>query len=576
MKLRKTAISLSFLTVAAVAVSTLAAVSLSVAIFASVYSNAINENAAVNAEQTVNQAAVAVNNTVNSMRLKLKSTADILRLGESGTQIKNSVSALLNAENEILSVTVYSEDGGVVFSESSGDKLRRSSAKDLSFNKDLFDEYPDFSLSKPHVRTSFEGGYPWVVTAALKSDDNILSSGRYIAIDFSFDSLAEYIDNVGVGNHGYCYIADLNGEIIYHPQQQVIFSGIKNEDAKSVAMLSAGSDIKNNKITAVCRTFDKRWKIVGISYTDELETEKRNQIFLSITAAFFCCAAVIVVALAVYRKVLNRPVHSLIKAIGEFEKNTSGFSYTEQTPSVKEIKKLADSFVHMSGKINELMDRVRKEETELRKTELRALQAQINPHFLYNTLDSIQWMCEQGKTEDAGAMVGALAKLFRISISRGREIIPIKDELRHAESYLVIQSYRYKNQFSYRFDVDEALLDFLCNKITIQPLIENAIYHGIDRMVDEGEITVTLKQAPDSQNDILIIVKDNGVGMTSEQCEAILKKDRSDSGGIGVKNVNDRLKIYFGDNYGISIKSELDIGTEITVRIPKITKEPEI
>ena len=172
-------------------------------------------------------------------------------------------------------------------------------------------------------------------------------------------------------------------------------------------------------------------------------------------------------------------------------------------------------------------------------------------------------------------MVSALAKLFRISISKGRELITVREELQHAQSYLVIQSFRYKNQFSYTFDVDENLNEYLCNKITIQPLIENAIYHGIDRMVDEGCITVTVKQWEDDPEDICITVRDNGVGMTGEQCRKILQKDRSDSGGIGVKNVNDRLKITFGEKYGLSIESELDVGTCVTVRIPKIKEEPK-
>ena len=222
--------------------------------------------------------------------------------------------------------------------------------------------------------------------------------------------------------------------------------------------------------------------------------------------------------------------------------------------------------------IQSLMEKVHNEEIVLRKTELKALQAQINPHFLYNTLDSIQWMCEQDNSKEAVEMVGALAKLFRISISHGNEFITIRDELRHAESYLIIQSYRYKNQFTYSFDVDESLLEYMCNKITIQPFIENAIYHGLDRMVDEGEIRICVHG---DGKDIVITVSDNGLGMTKEQCETILKKDRSDSKGIGVKNVNDRLKIYFGDKYGISIDSELDVGTTVTIRIPKIEKGRE-
>ena len=252
----------------------------------------------------------------------------------------------------------------------------------------------------------------------------------------------------------------------------------------------------------------------------------------------------------------------------QFEADADHFSYTGSGGSVAELREISDTFGQMSAQLQSLMAQIRREQTALRKTELRALQAQINPHFLYNTLDSIQWMCERGNTEDAAKMVSALARLFRISISRGKELIPIRDEMRHAQSYLVIQSYRYRNQFTYRFDVDPALEDYLCNKITVQPLIENAIYHGLNRLVDEGEIVVSVQRAPDGSGDILMTVSDNGVGMTDEQCRAILQKERSDSHGIGVKNVNDRLKIYFGDRYGITIRSELDVGTAVTVRIP--------
>ena len=145
--------------------------------------------------------------------------------------------------------------------------------------------------------------------------------------------------------------------------------------------------------------------------------------------------------------------------------------------------------------------------------------------------------------------------------------------MRHAESYLIIQSFRYREQFTYSFDVDPALEGYLCNKITVQPLIENAIYHGIDRLVDEGKIEISVKPADDGTDDIFIRVSDNGIGMTEEQCRAILSKSRSDSGGIGVKNVNDRLRIYFGEQYGLTIKSEPDVGTTVTVRIPRITDE---
>ncbi len=378
---------------------------------------------------------------------------------------------------------------------------------------------------------------------------------------------------MGVGRRGYCFIADRNGEIIYHPQQQILFSGLRTENTDLISSLPDGVTNEKNVIYTVKTTDGGVWRIVGVSRTDELAEEKRTQIIISISVSFICCVFIVVVVLAVYSRIVNAPVKSLIRAMKQFENDADNFSFSGIDESVSELRTLSNSFEHMSVRIKDLMERVRREETELRKTELKALQAQINPHFLYNTLDSIQWMCERGKNEDASKMVSALARLFRISISRGRELIPIKDEIKHVRNYLIIQSFRYREQFTYEFETNPDLEEYLCNKITLQPLVENAIYHGIDRLVDEGEIKITVKQAEDDENDILMTVADNGVGMTQEQCAKILCKERSDSSGIGVKNVNDRLKIYFGAKYGLSIKSELDVGTEITVRIPKITKE---
>ena len=181
-------------------------------------------------------------------------------------------------------------------------------------------------------------------------------------------------------------------------------------------------------------------------------------------------------------------------------------------------------------------------------------------------------MCERGKNADAVQMVHALARLFRISISRGHELIPIEKELQHAEADLQIQKYRYKNQFTYHFTVDESCLHCLCNKITLQPIIENAIVHGLDLMVDSGHIEITVK--PDG-NDILLIVADDGIGMEPEQVAALLQNEPSDRTGIGVKNVNDRLRIYFGVDYGISIESAPYEGTTVTIRTPRVPEDRE-
>ena len=528
---KKITLSLSSITVLSVTAAAVIAVSVCIGIFASVYSKALLRDARVSTEQTADQTALFINNYLSGMKEKLNLINGIVSDTKTPEELSGRISALTYIQNDIYAVTVYGKNGEIVSCTGSGAALKGSIYKDASFDKELFETSGGYILFAPHVQTLFENEYPWVVTLAVKTDEPVFENGAYIAIDFNFSEIAKYISSIGVGRHG-----------------------TKSE---------------KDKIYTVKTSDGGNWRIVSVAYTGELAAERRTQIIISVAITVLSCAAVLLIVLAVYSKIVNAPVKALIREIKQFERNANGFTFSGGDETVKELRVISSTFGHMTGRIKQLMEQVRREETELRKTELKALQAQINPHFLYNTLDSIQWMCERGKTEDAAKMVSALARLFRISISKGRELIPIKDELRHAENYLLIQSYRYKDQFTYSFDVDESLCGYLCNKITVQPLIENAIYHGLDRLVDEGEIKITVKQAPDDRNDILITVSDNGVGMTKEQCEAILKKERSDSSGIGVKNVNDRLKIYFGDKYGLTIESELDVGTSVTVRIPK-------
>ena len=562
--------SLYTLTVAAIAVASLVAVSVCIVIFASVYSNSLLRDAKLNSEQTVKQANLTVSSTLSSMEEKLDKVLGLLEKSESMAEFTEEAASVARLQDDIFAVTVYGENGEILMSTTEEwYTLKKNIYKDLSFNKELFDRGQP---SPPHVQTLLEGVYPWVVTFGKTINTPVFGKERYIAIDFRFSQMGRYIDDVGVGRQGYCYIVDSDGNIVYHPQQQLLFMGVKAEDSKASAALSDGAHVDKNIITTVSTTSDGRWKVIGVSRTDELEIERRSQIIVSIAISLLCTVAVACIVLVVYSKVVTAPVRSLVKEMRAFEKNASDYVYTAGNEAVTELQSLSSSFGDMSERIKELMEKVRREETVLRKTELKALQAQINPHFLYNTLDSIQWMCEQGKNEDATVMVGALARLFRISISRGKELIPIKDEMTHAKSYLVIQSYRYKNQFSYDFDIEETVENYFCNKITVQPLIENAIYHGLDRMVDEGHIQISAKTAEDDPGDIIITVEDNGVGMTEEQCRKILLKERSDSSGIGVKNVNDRLKIYFGEKYGISVESELDVGTKIKVRIPKVER----
>ena len=569
-------VGLTALTVALLGVAAAVFVIVGAFSFVAVYGQAMTADTTTRAEQATRQTAAALENYLHNMEEKLNRIA--AEVTDESPADTGELDVAVRLYTDVESVMLWRRDGSLIVSSAGGRRVKEQTTGCLSFDARIFDSEADFVISLPHVGNLYENYFPWVVTLTRRMDPSVFGDDVAIAVDFSFSGIAQYIDNVGFGRHGYCYVIDRDGEMVYHPQQQMLYVGIRTENVEEMTALADGAHVFGDAIRTVS-TLTDGWRVVGVSYTDEMAASRRQAVVRFVAAVLLCCVLIAAATVLLYARIVNRPVNRLVRAMQDFERAAETYTYAPPNEPVTELQTLSDSFGHMVGMVQGLMAQIKAEELSLRKTELKALQAQINPHFLYNTLDSIQWMCEQGKNEDAVRMISALARLFRISISRGHELIPIRDELRHAESYLVIQSYRYRDRFAYSFEVDEALLGYLCNKITIQPLIENAIYHGIGNMPDDGVITVRVRRDPDAADadtaDILIEVEDNGVGMTEAQCAAILRKERSDSSGIGIKNVNDRLKIFFGERYGITIRSELDAGTCVTVRLPRVEKEDE-
>lgn len=219
-------------------------------------------------------------------------------------------------------------------------------------------------------------------------------------------------------------------------------------------------------------------------------------------------------------------------------------------------------------------EQVKEEQKQLRKAEFELLQAQINPHFLYNTLDAIVWSAEAGNQKQVVSMVGSLSDFFRTSLNKGKEIVSIKEELQHVRSYLEIQQIRYQDILSYEINVTRDIYDYSIPKITIQPIVENALYHGIKNRRGGGKITITGIENRDS---IIIQVRDDGIGMNQERLKEVvdgLKKDNPDKNSVyGLYNVNERIRLNFGDEYGLTIESFLDKGTYVVIRLPKIQTE---
>ena len=277
---------------------------------------------------------------------------------------------------------------------------------------------------------------------------------------------------------------------------------------------------------------------------------------------------ILVIILSYYiPRSITMPITRISKVTDQVAKGN--LSVRAAAESGAEARMLSDSLNAMIDKINELLDQVTTEQIRLRKAEFELLQAQINPHFLYNTLDTIVWLAEAGDQKRVVSMVGNLSDFFRTSLNQGKDIISIREELAHVRSYLEIQQVRYQDILRYEITVPEDLYEYKIPKITIQPLVENALYHGIKNKRGQGTITVSGKR---NENGFVLYVRDNGIGMTQERLKevraGIQKLSYTGKEIYGLYNVNERIRLNFGETYGISIESTYGEGTCVSISLP--------
>ena len=301
-----------------------------------------------------------------------------------------------------------------------------------------------------------------------------------------------------------------------------------------------------------------------------IKTELNHQVFM-----FLIIIAIVLAALiGLVSLITHKLVKDITVPIGELSDVAKKISSGDLTARADigtgdEIEVLGDNVNQMAGNLQIMMTQIRDDERKMRHAELRLLQEQINPHFLYNTLDTIVWLIEGGKSEEAENMVVSLSHFFRLVLSKGKEFISIRDEESHIRSYLEIQKMRYREILNYEIDIDPEIYDFSILKLTLQPIVENALYHGIKEKRDKGLIKITGTRDGDN---IRLVVEDNGAGMTQEELESLreeISRPCSETKkGFGLANVNERIRMYFGSGYGMTIESEKDKGARVTVVIP--------
>lgn len=416
------------------------------------------------------------------------------------------------------------------------------------------------------------GGSVFSVGKAIRGDyDNFLG---IMSIDVDVELLERICRNVRLGKTGYVMLVDDNGQIIYHPKAEFV--------GKSLGFLM-GQPLFNvwkedfitkfgpgNQVITAKTLTAANWKIIGLANKLELAAEMQKVARISLALIFGTFAALTLAAVFL-ASLLTKPLKELQQSM---RRASEDLNTNIAIKTNDEIGRLGQSFNQMLARIRELMEQSVQEQKKLRRTEMKALQEQIKPHFIYNTLDLIIGLLETNKNEDVIKMVEALGAFFRISLSHGQEFITIREEIEHVKNYLYIQRFRHGDKYDYTFEVDETILEKKTLKLVLQPLVENAIYHGV-RELENSSGLITVKAFPD-RDGICFEVIDNGLGIAPEKVDDINRcLGRANAGEseklyFGLQNVNERIMLAFGKEYGLTVESILGRGTKVIVYLPFI------
>jgi len=329
-------------------------------------------------------------------------------------------------------------------------------------------------------------------------------------------------------------------------------------------------------LTALIQEYMYNYLYYEAAQLNTLHTTMSNRIVAEI-AAIAVLVTILLIVLTRYISRLSRSITRPIMDLCERVKNISAGDLSAKEPvrsKAREVSILSEGMEQMAERLNAQIQENNRKQDVLRKTELALLQAQINPHFLYNTLDTIIWLIEAGKTEESVDMVSSLSAFFRHSLSRGEDVITLSEEECHVRSYLKIQGVRYNDIMNYTVNISPELRDASIPKLTLQPLVENALYHGIKLKRGLGHIYVISQR----QDDLIVLqVTDDGVGMSEERLKELKDSISNDQRvGFGLSTVHERIRLLFGEEYGLEVSSRENVGTTITVRIPYIPREEKL
>jgi len=502
---------------------------------------------------------------------KLKAQADVIAndgdtihyLSDGSLYSKDQVMQLITntlaTDDALVSIIIVGKNGGILSNEEGLDmSVSSDMMKEPWYVAAINSEMPVLTSARQQSFTMDKD--TWVISISQEVKDHDDENIGVLLIDIKYQVIEDYLGNMNLGEDGYAFIVNDTMDVVYHPDTTYFESVEKRDALEHIYDKTVGYDKEMGMLTHSYSIQHSNWQLIGLSSLDELGIVRRQLVEILVLAGLLL-SGIAVGAGWLMAERISKPIKRLEEAMLDVEEVMEQIEVDEK--GCYEVVSLTHHYNKMIETIEGLMEAIKENEGYLRSYEINALHSQINPHFLYNTLDTIVWMAEFNDSEKVIAVTKSLAQFFRLSLSNGQEMISLKDEIDHVRQYLFIQKQRYDDQLNYEIIVDASIDHIDVPKIILQPIVENALYHGIREKGEPGHITIRV--VPDEAHQVLeLIIEDDGVGFD----QRAPKKEKVKLGGVGIANVDQRLKLYYGDQYGLAIDSVVDKGTKVVITLP--------
>ena len=527
-------------------------------------SSAIEATIEGNSQTTISQTSHFIQSYIKKLETtstSLTQQTDVLAYAENPSPdkvegIRDLFLTILKADQDLKAVVLVTKSGQLI---STDDTVQMKTSSDM-MTEDWYQK-AIHQGAKPVLTPAHKSDSQWVISVTQELLDAKGADLGVLRLDISYETLEAYLNQLQLGQQGFAFIINEKHEFVYHPQHTVYSSASEMEAMKPYIETGQGYTLDHQSYVSQEKIAGTDWTVLGVSSLEKLD-QVRSQLMWTLLGASFTSLLACLCLVWFSLKRWIAPLNDLRETMLEIA--SGGQNLRAKETGAHELREVTRQFNAMLDQIGQLMSDIRRQEETTRQYQLQALSSQINPHFLYNTLDTIIWMAEFQDSQRVVQVTKSLATYFRLALNQGKDLIYLSDEINHVRQYLFIQKQRYGDKLEYEIDENPAFDNLVLPKLVLQPLVENALYHGIKEKEGQGHIRVSVQK---QDSGLVIRIEDDGVGFqdAGDSSQSQLKR-----GGVGLQNVDQRLKLHFGEDYQMKIDSIPSKGTTVEIYINRI------